>query len=145
MWCFGFVVVVVVGFYPLSHSLKYLRAQGSQVHNTCTYTLLDLKLSLDRTSKEAPQPTSSLIQVSQPSTPLPSFALLSTPTSRHCHPPLVPALAFNAPPCSHRPYSLNSCPRTSLTFPSSANPHPLQTVVTSSFNWALHMWAQDLL
>lgn len=91
----------------LSHSLKYLWAQGGQVHNTCTCTLLDLKLllSLDRTSKEAPQPTSSLIRVSQPSSPfppLPCFQLLHQGTDiPRWFPPwplTLPILAQALPP-----------------------------------------------
>lgn len=61
LWFWGFFF-----FFLLSHSLTYLWAQGGQVHNTCACTLLDRKLllSLDRASKEAPQPTSALMQVS---------------------------------------------------------------------------------
>lgn len=121
------------------------------MHNTCTGTVLACSKSTavsgqDRTFKEAPQATSSPIQASQPSAPLSSFALPSVPSSRHSRPPQVPALAFNAPhPRTGLTPSLNSCPRTSLTFRSTENPHPLQTVVMSSFNLALEKASQDIL
>lgn len=68
--CFEFVVAV---FSSLSPSLKYLRAQGGQVHNTCTCTLLDLKLLLSLDIQGGP--TNNLISHPSLTTFNPSFLL----------------------------------------------------------------------
>lgn len=63
-----------------------------------SFLALKLLLSLDRTGHpRRPRNQPHVLAKSYNPQPLSSFALPSTPPSRHSQPPQVPALAFNAP------------------------------------------------